>query len=368
MPCALTIRAARPKSCPRFGHHRAARKVGASRSCFRLWGPAIGYVETGRCHLPSGAAVAGHRGFMQAPVQSCLSSGLDARCPQQQRRRRAAILQPQSHLVAHHVDPSTMPRTPARLLPISRWRMRARPMHLSASTCARRSSNRRSHLGSIEARVPALVTARGVITETPAILAFVAQSFPAPTWLRSRTLLHSPSCNSFNSYLCATVHIAHAHRMRGYRWAGLSPPVRRTCSAKCRSCGDGRLRADLNATCVEAVGHGRGPTRSPILTSLRRRNGWRPTAWTCRACRASYRASRPHGGARQRQQSHRPRKWPFRPEREHPAQATKRSCRRPHYLFEPDVGRGVHFWRSEPVLRAAGSEPLAAKPPTQPAP
>ena len=24
---------------------------------------------------------------------------------------------------------------------------------------------------------------------------------------------------SFNSYLCSTVHVAHAHRMRGYRWA-----------------------------------------------------------------------------------------------------------------------------------------------------
>jgi glutathione S-transferase len=23
---------------------------------------------------------------------------------------------------------------------------------------------------------------------------------------------------SFNSYLCATVHVAHAHRLRGYRW------------------------------------------------------------------------------------------------------------------------------------------------------
>ena len=24
---------------------------------------------------------------------------------------------------------------------------------------------------------------------------------------------------AFNSYLCSTVHVAHAHRMRGYRWA-----------------------------------------------------------------------------------------------------------------------------------------------------
>ena len=24
---------------------------------------------------------------------------------------------------------------------------------------------------------------------------------------------------AFNSYLCSTVHVAHAHKMRGYRWA-----------------------------------------------------------------------------------------------------------------------------------------------------
>jgi len=24
---------------------------------------------------------------------------------------------------------------------------------------------------------------------------------------------------AFNSYLCATVHVAHAHKLRGYRWA-----------------------------------------------------------------------------------------------------------------------------------------------------
>jgi glutathione S-transferase len=30
-------------------------------------------------------------------------------------------------------------------------------------------------------RVPALVTAKGILTETPAILVFIAQSFPHPT-------------------------------------------------------------------------------------------------------------------------------------------------------------------------------------------
>lgn len=68
-------------------------------------------------------------------------------------------------------------------------------------------------------RVPALVTSEGIITETPAILCYVAQTHPqaklAPfdePWLFARL-------QSFCAYLCATVHVAHAHGHRGYRWA-----------------------------------------------------------------------------------------------------------------------------------------------------
>ena len=67
-------------------------------------------------------------------------------------------------------------------------------------------------------RVPALVTERGVITETPAILAFVAQSFPAAQLAPLDDPFGFARAQAFNSYLCATVHVAHAHRMRGYRW------------------------------------------------------------------------------------------------------------------------------------------------------
>jgi glutathione S-transferase len=70
-----------------------------------------------------------------------------------------------------------------------------------------------------KARVPALVTARGVLTETPAILAFVAQSFPSAGLAPLQDPFAFAELQSFNSYLCATVHIAHAHKMRGYRWA-----------------------------------------------------------------------------------------------------------------------------------------------------
>ncbi|HEY2750337.1 glutathione S-transferase family protein [Phenylobacterium sp.] len=68
-------------------------------------------------------------------------------------------------------------------------------------------------------RVPALVTERGVLTETPAILAFVAQTFPAAKLAPLGDPFAFARAQAFNSYLCSTVHVAHAHRHRGYRWA-----------------------------------------------------------------------------------------------------------------------------------------------------
>jgi glutathione S-transferase len=69
-----------------------------------------------------------------------------------------------------------------------------------------------------KARVPALVTPRGVLTETPAMLAFIAQSFPDARLAPLDDPFVFAEIQAFNSYLCSTVHPAHAHRMRGYRW------------------------------------------------------------------------------------------------------------------------------------------------------
>ena len=68
-------------------------------------------------------------------------------------------------------------------------------------------------------RVPALVTDRGILTETPAILQFVAQTHPKARLAPLDDAFEMARMNAFNSYLCSTVHVAHAHRMRGYRWA-----------------------------------------------------------------------------------------------------------------------------------------------------
>lgn len=70
-----------------------------------------------------------------------------------------------------------------------------------------------------KARVPAMVTPRGILTETPAMLAFIAQSFPEAELAPLNDPFAFAEIQSFNSYLCSTLHVAHAHRMRGYRWA-----------------------------------------------------------------------------------------------------------------------------------------------------
>ena len=67
-------------------------------------------------------------------------------------------------------------------------------------------------------RVPALVTSRGILTETPAILMFICQSFPSAGLAPLEDAFALAQMNAFNSYLCSTVHVAHAHRVRGYRW------------------------------------------------------------------------------------------------------------------------------------------------------
>jgi glutathione S-transferase len=68
-------------------------------------------------------------------------------------------------------------------------------------------------------RVPTLATDHGVLTETPAILAFIAQTFPDQKLAPLDDPFAFAELQAFNSYLCATVHVAHAHKHRGTRWA-----------------------------------------------------------------------------------------------------------------------------------------------------
>ena len=68
-------------------------------------------------------------------------------------------------------------------------------------------------------RVPALVTEHGVLTETPALLIYVAERYSNEGLAPLDDAFDLARAQAFNSYLCSTVHVAHAHRMRGHRWA-----------------------------------------------------------------------------------------------------------------------------------------------------
>lgn len=68
-------------------------------------------------------------------------------------------------------------------------------------------------------RVPALVTDHGILTETPAILAFIAQLAPKAGLAPLNDPFAFAEVQAFNSYVCSSMHVAHAHRMRGRRWA-----------------------------------------------------------------------------------------------------------------------------------------------------
>lgn len=69
-----------------------------------------------------------------------------------------------------------------------------------------------------KARVPALATDHGILTETGAILEYVAalkpesHLMPTDPWAAAQT-------RAIMGYLGSTMHIAHAHGARGTRWA-----------------------------------------------------------------------------------------------------------------------------------------------------
>lgn len=67
-------------------------------------------------------------------------------------------------------------------------------------------------------RVPALLTEAGILTETPAILVYLAQTNPDAGLIPTEPFGFG-QVQEFNNYLAATVHVAHAHKHRGSRWS-----------------------------------------------------------------------------------------------------------------------------------------------------
>lgn len=68
-------------------------------------------------------------------------------------------------------------------------------------------------------RVPALATDRGVLTENPAILAYVAQTWPKAGLMPLKDPFAFAEIQAFNMFLCATLHPTFAHKFRPGRYA-----------------------------------------------------------------------------------------------------------------------------------------------------
>ncbi|HEY2008583.1 MAG TPA: glutathione S-transferase N-terminal domain-containing protein [Rhizomicrobium sp.] len=67
-------------------------------------------------------------------------------------------------------------------------------------------------------RVPALMTEKGVLTENPVILNWIAENFPTAQ-LRPDDAFAYAQMQSFNLYLASTIHVTFAHLFRTERWA-----------------------------------------------------------------------------------------------------------------------------------------------------
>lgn len=70
-------------------------------------------------------------------------------------------------------------------------------------------------------RVPALATENGILTETGAILEYIAALVPQAELVPAATF-EAARMREAMYYLASTMHVNHAHKLRGARWADLA--------------------------------------------------------------------------------------------------------------------------------------------------
>jgi glutathione S-transferase len=68
-------------------------------------------------------------------------------------------------------------------------------------------------------RVPALLTDKGILTENPVILGYIAQTFPGAKLAENDDSFAFGAMQSFNLFLATSVHVAFAHNSRPERYA-----------------------------------------------------------------------------------------------------------------------------------------------------
>ncbi len=88
-------------------------------------------------------------------------------------------------------------------------------------------------------RVPALVVDGGILTETGALLEYVAATTPEAGLVPSDPVM-AARMREVIFYLASTMHVNHAHKMRGHRWADkksswkdMADKVAQTMTASC---------------------------------------------------------------------------------------------------------------------------------------
>src|SRR6478672_1963574 len=67
-------------------------------------------------------------------------------------------------------------------------------------------------------RVPALATERGILTENPVIMGYIARTFPGAKLAPNDDSFAIADMEAFNLFLSATVHVAFAHVFRPTRY------------------------------------------------------------------------------------------------------------------------------------------------------
>jgi glutathione S-transferase len=72
-------------------------------------------------------------------------------------------------------------------------------------------------------RVPVLVSDQGILTENPAILGFIARTWPAAGLAPLDDPFALAEVESFNSFVASSVHVAFSHLFRPGRWVDPEP-------------------------------------------------------------------------------------------------------------------------------------------------
>ncbi|WP_420585878.1 glutathione S-transferase family protein [Ruegeria sp.] len=151
-------------------------------------------------------------------------------------------------------------------------------------------------------RVPALVVDGGILTETGALLEYVAAKAPDAGLIPADPVM-AARMREMMFYLASTMHVNHAHKMRGHRWADKKPSwkdmqgkVAQTMTASCDYISSNGLRgpfvlgdafsladAYLYVVCSWLEGDGVDVSAFPKILAFREAMEARPSVQAVRA-------------------------------------------------------------------------------------